>query len=351
MVYVPNKERANLIVGGEQFADWTSIWVQRTWGNAYDQFKFSCAERDGATPGQVSSSSKFKPGDECTITLAGQHAISGYIITRQCAYDANSHAVQLQGTNRTWRPATSGIEHKTNRFDGKTFLAIAREVLGKAKAQFEVQGSIPETPFRYCHTEKGETIFDFLKRLAGNINVIVSCTKEGNFLFVGDGPGSSSQGQLIEGENILKMQAIITQERKFGKYIIHAGSNARDDFKFQKPAELMDEDEPDDKFYRVKLMTMEEPTDKRDTVTKRMKAEQMWDRGTEMNVTVVVYGWQPDGSGALWEPGSDVYVKSPMALIDQKLSIQSVTYTQDNNSGSLTTLVCVGPDALKKGKY
>jgi prophage tail gpP-like protein len=98
---------------------------------------------------------------------------------------------------------------------------------------------------------------------------------------------------------------------------------------------------------------MEQPTTEKDTVETRLQNEMMWDAGTEVSATIVVVGWQPDGSGPLWEPGSDVTVKSPMAMLDQALSIQSATYTQDSSSGSLTTLVCVSENALNgpKRKY
>jgi hypothetical protein len=38
-----------------------------------------------------------------------------------------------------------------------------------------------------------------------------------------------------------------------------------------------------------------------------------------------------------------VYIKSPMAMLDVKLSILSVTFTQDRQNGSRTTLELVRP--------
>lgn len=360
MAPVKTSERARLTVKGQQFEDWTSVWVQRTWGNAYDQFKFTCAERDGATSNQVQASAQFKPGDDCRVELAGQLAITGQIVSRQAAYDANSHGVELQGTNRTWAPSTSSVVHKTNRFDGKTFDEIAKEVLKPTGSIGLWRGKPPQDTFKYCHTEKGETIFDFLSRIARNVNVMVTCDKEGNFLFVGDNPDKIPNGQLIEGMNILKMQCIISMQQQFQKYIVHGQSNGSDNkqIKYQKASEqvkVLEGKSKFAKFYRVKLIPMEQPTTNSDTVEKRAETEQTWDAGTEVTATVVVQGWQPGGgiggNNSLWEPGAAVTIKSPMAMLDQEMKIQSVTYTQDNNSGSLTTLVCVNPYALKDPKY
>lgn len=350
MLYVPQKERARLTVGGNQFEDWTSIWVQRTWGNSYDQFKFTCAERDGATASQVNASAQFKPGDECQIELAGKLALKGIIVSRQTAYDANSRGVQLQGTNETWAYATSSVVHKTNSFDGKTYKEIVDEVLGPTGVKYDFKGEPPQDIFRYCHSEKGETNFAFLERLAKNVNVIITCTKDGEFLFVCE-KVDGNQGQLIEGGNILKMQCIISMEQAYKKFIVQGQSNADDKQKYRKVSEQ--EETGDGNFpgkYRIKIIPMEQPDYDGSGVKKRLRSEQAWEIGAMFNATIVVYGWQPDGVGPLWEPGRYVTVKSPMAMLDDAMVIQSVTYTQDNNSGSLSTLVCVSENAFKGPK-
>jgi len=63
----------------------------------------------------------------------------------------------------------------------------------------------------------------------------------------------------------------------------------------------------------------------------------------------VVQGWlRPDGK--LWDTCDNVSVKSPSAFPNedgfQTLGIQSVTYSQDSDNGTTTTLTCVLPNAL-----
>jgi hypothetical protein len=45
----------------------------------------------------------------------------------------------------------------------------------------------------------------------------------------------------------------------------------------------------------------------------------------------------------LWRPGDNVYVYSSMCPLDMVMKIQTVTFTQDRNQGTLTTLDCVAP--------
>jgi prophage tail gpP-like protein len=58
--------------------------------------------------------------------------------------------------------------------------------------------------------------------------------------------------------------------------------------------------------------------------------EQQWAEGTQIQATVVVYGWFAP-NGELWEPGKTVTVNSPMAMLNNiVLSIRTVTFTQDS---------------------
>ena len=62
-------------------------------------------------------------------------------------------------------------------------------------------------------------------------------------------------------------------------------------------------------------------------------------RGAEqLQVTIVVQGWLKPGGGGLWKPGEKVHVKSPMLIVDEQLDLVSATFTQDNKSGTRTTL-------------
>src|SRR5215471_15888114 len=174
-----NREKATLIVGGGQFEDFTSIWIQDTWGDAFSQFRFTCAERDAPGSTATLSSSQFAPGEKCTILLAGQLAITGIILKRQVAYDAHDHGVVLQGANMAWEAETSSIVHKDSNFDGKSFLEIATEVLSLTDATVDIEGDIPTTPIKFAQIQPGEEVFSFLQRYARPRNILITSNKEG----------------------------------------------------------------------------------------------------------------------------------------------------------------------------
>src|ERR1700761_6129203 len=121
---MPNpQEIATLEVNGVQFQDWESVWVQQRAHDPYTLFRFTAAERDPifnvANTFPSWQKLQFKPGDNCTITLAGQLACTGIIETRQVAYDAHQHGVMLIGKTDTAAPARSSVNTQTGNFDNK----------------------------------------------------------------------------------------------------------------------------------------------------------------------------------------------------------------------------------------
>ena len=146
-----SSEKAVLSVGGSgNFEDWESVWVQHTWGDDHSLFRFTCAERDTA---QVSQ--RFKPGDDCTITLAGQKALEGYILTRQVAFDAYHHGVMLEGVNKTWSAGRSSIVDETHSYDDMDFLAIADKVLKPTGITHKTEGNIDKTKWPHMQSMPG----------------------------------------------------------------------------------------------------------------------------------------------------------------------------------------------------
>jgi prophage tail gpP-like protein len=124
------QETAVLVVNGQEFSDWESVWVQQRWADSFAYFRFTAAERDpillqkgGVFP--LWQKLQFKPGDLCTIIMAGQLAVTGYIETRQVAYDANQHGVMLIGKSMTAPAAKSSVSTKTGNFDKKNILQVA----------------------------------------------------------------------------------------------------------------------------------------------------------------------------------------------------------------------------------
>ncbi len=343
-----SSEKVELSVDGQNFTDFETVWYQSTWGDTYDHFKFTCAERVG---GQ-----QFRPGAKCSIKLAGQDAIiDGIILGRQVAYDAYRHGVMITGVSGTYPAVRSSINHGTCSFDNKDIKAICDEILKPTGVTCETLGNVDLTKWPYMHCMPGESIHSFIERIARDRNVILTCDGKNSkkLQLVARDYDNGNQGQLIEGQNILKMQCEFSKKEAFSKYLASGQTPADNNMNMKAASEQRKQADGTLEQYSVRMISMEQPVRTPKEVQQRADNEKAFALSQELQAIVTVQGWQPGGAlggGELWQKGKKVKVTSPMALLDEELAIQQVTCTQDNQSGSLTTLVLVPKDKLPQSK-
>jgi prophage tail gpP-like protein len=334
-------EVAELNVNGVSFQDWETVWVQHRWAEGWPTFRFTAAEN--ATMPLSWINLQFKPGDACTITLGGQQAIDGIILTRQTAYDASNHQVELSGAGRTYAASTSSVDAKDANFDMRTLIDVAEKVYGKFGVSVLPVGTVDATPFTKCQAQPGELLFDFVDKLARQRGATLGSDHLGNMLLIGDHTGTVVQN-LVEGENIMKMQCVISNEVMANIYsAVGQAANAET----LSPAQsAMVEKQVTSNNYRgyFKFLqtVLEHPFMQPNEVAKRAEYEAQFRDGTQIRANVTVQGWLRDGVN-LWRCGDDVIVNSPMAMLNFVMKIQTLTFQQDNQSGTTTVLELVMP--------
>jgi prophage tail gpP-like protein len=337
------QEVATIVVGDHQFDDWESVLVQHRWTEAFPIFRFTAAERDPIP--ELWDRLQFKPGDECAIYLGGELAISGVILLRQASYDANSHGVMLQGVGITWFAARGSILDKTSNFDGQTFEQIARKVIAPFGVGVKTIGVLNAIPFEKMQCEPGETLWNFLERIARPRGIVLGSDHKGNFLLI-DNHSMQISADLVEGDNILRCQATISKEAMFSDYVVR-GQTAGGDAKHGTDASEQEAlAKGTAKRYSPLLTPAEHPVWNLAEIADRAKNEAVWHEGTEVRASITVQGWFSP-SGALWRAGDQVTVYSPMAMLDMGLKIESLSFTQDDKGGTLTTLELCAPWLLK----
>jgi prophage tail gpP-like protein len=94
------------------------------------------------------------------------------------------------------------------------------------------------------------------------------------------------------------------------------------------------------------ITAAEQPVTTQAEVQARVENERVWHDDTEVQATITVQGWLYNES-RLWTPGDQVFVRSPMAMLNQDMKIQNVTFTQDSTNGTETVLDLVLPGLLK----
>jgi prophage tail gpP-like protein len=336
-------ETAVITVNGEKFDNWESVWIQHRWTDPWPIFRFTCAEQVPAP--SLWTKMQFEPGNEASITLGGVLAITGIILSRQTAYDATNHGVQLQGVGITWLAAKASVVDKTSNYDNQNFMQIAKKILEPWAGQIDMLpiGDIPSNPLEHFQVNAGEPIWDIFDRLTRVYGLRLGTDENGNFLAIGNHVGNSA-GVLKEGVNILRCQCVISIEAWFNEIFLRNQQPAHDPVNGPDASEQEVRVKGPLNAYSPQVIPSEEPVTI-DLLRKRAQNESIWMSGTRLQAIVTVQGWfVPDGS-KLWAAGDLVEMDSPMALIVPSfvLAIQTVTFTQDSNQGTLTTLELVAP--------
>ena len=345
---MPNPaEVATLTVAGNQFEDWESVWVQHRWSEGWPLFRFTAAER--APLPTLWTDLQFKPGDDCTITLGGQLAITGLIMQRQTAYDAGNHQVQLSGVGRTWAAATSSIPIKDSNFDKKSVQQAADKVLQPHGVKAVPVGTLDSTPFDRLQSQPGELIFDFLDRICRTRGITLGSDHLGNLLLIGQHSYPIVQ-QLYEGQNIKKMQCIFSKEQQSSVYSTTGQKAVADDASPRDSAEMQAQAKGSLNNSKFLETVAEQPVKDKAELEARVNYEAIQREGTLIIAYVTVQGWLRDG-GNLWRTGDDVWVYSPMAMLNMAMKIQTATFAQDNKEGTTTTLELVLPWRLADKPY
>jgi prophage tail gpP-like protein len=346
------KDQATLIVGGIDFQNWESVFVSATWHDSWSYFKFTSVERD-PPPGNITlpqvaswfTSPQFLPGDTCIVNLGGIPVIMGFVEVRQVAYDAGRHGIEISGKSFSELTARSSVDTDTGSFDGMTWKNVADKVVEKHPTKVIPIGTLNETKFEKLQNQPGELIHDFLERIARPRGIILGNDSFGNFLAIGKHSMPVVNTQLIEGQNIKSCQCVIHKAHEYNAYITIAQGPGSDDKHGTAVSELRAEVQGRGMLGTRIIVPSEQTVSTYQEALDRSNNERIWREGDHIDITVTVQGWFRDDTN-LWWPGENVFIYSPMCPVNQMMKIKTCVYTQDNNSGTQTTMTLLEPWAL-----
>lgn len=355
MSWPPPTEQAILIVNGARYTDWESVMVRHALREQPPyRCRFTCSE--GMPLAKNFAVMRIKPGDHCTVMLAGNLAFSGKVETRQVYYDANRHHIEIQCATFV-EVATSSVISKTGEWKDKTFQQIGQDVLGKLGLNMVFEGGAPPShKFPRVSAIPGETVHDFLDTLArglsksgGGLGLSFTSNIQGDFVVI-MGP-NGGQDSVVEGQNIIIGREIVYNPSMAGSApAISQGTGDNENWG-AKVASVPFFQESIDTFgksFVPGVIRNELPNFDKGLLQGRATSEGLWQQGDQITVVATVYGWLRP-SGGLWYRDQTVIVTSPMLIMDgTSLIAKSVTFTQDNSTGTRTTLELCNPAAIGK---
>lgn len=354
MVWPNPNELAILTVNGVDYQDWETVYVKHSLKDrpAY-QYRFTCSE-DSPIAKNLGVM-RIKPDDLCSVTLAGQPAITGKVYSRQVFYDAHRHFIEIRGASATLDLSGTSAIVPNQELSNVTYQQLIEALLKPYNKKLVVEGgSLPTIPFDRVRVANGETIEEvadrYARALTQNTDISISFTSnpQGDFvILVGAATGSDN---LAEGVNILEAREII--------YNVHMASGHSS--VGQRPGNNQQWGTKVTQLYHQiaaktfgtsiipVISKMPFPAWNTTFLQGFSSNNRDWQGEDQITVYVTVHGWLRP-SGGLWYRGQKVQVKSPMLILDgdENLIARNITFTQDNNNGTRTTLELVNATALQ----
>jgi prophage tail gpP-like protein len=337
------KETCEVVCNGQRYSDWTTMTITRAMNETAASFNLTVAENNegGASWGGA----RLRPGDEVKILLAGEQVMTGLIYVRQGVMNDKGRAIMIQGASRTRELVISSHVAKGGQYKGYNFEQIASAVVAPYGFNFR-WGNMPkgaDKPFRDPQVFIGETSFEFLERLARQRGVKMHCDPQGDLVGDSFSDDDAQSAPLEEGQNIVSISAILRHDNPH--ILGFLGQQKGDDNVFGKQASQIKAEarDPAVSRYRPLILIAEEPSSASD-LQQRADREMEERRWNSADVTVTVQGWHKPGGG-LWtisKKNESIDLKAPSVIPTPggriALKVQSVTYAQDANGGSTTTL-------------
>lgn len=321
--------------GGGFWTAWRRVMVQASFQRAARSFQIEAAvERGGAATAWA-----FKSGTPIDILFDRKLACRGYVDRYQPRLGEHDTAeATISGRSKSQDFIDSSAVHSTGQFKNKTPQEIAAE-LDLFHIGITTDEQLKKVPV--YRITPGETAFRCLEKLCREQGVFPVGQADGS-IKVTTGGKMRHAGILAEGRNIKTIEADHNWSGRHSDVIVRGQApygHGPDALQIEGKARDAEVGR-----YRPVIVVHDGDTDK-DRAKKRASTRRDREAGNSLKANVTVQGFFDDG-GVLWEPGALVFVDSDFADIHQDMAVESVTFSQDRKSGSLSVLSLVDPRAL-----
>jgi prophage tail gpP-like protein len=329
------EEFVTVAAGGGLWSAWRRVMVKASFQEAARTFQIDAAvERGGAATAWT-----FKAGTALDILFNGALACRGYVDRYQPRLSEHDTAeATISGRSKSQDFIDSSAVHDTGQFKNKTPQEIGAE-LDKFGVGIATDEQLKKVPV--YRITPGETAFRCVEKLCREQGVFPVGQADGSIKITKGGKGRHA-GALVEGQNIISIEADHNFSGRHSDVIVRGQKpygHGEDALQIEGKARDAEVGR-----YRPVIVIHDGDTDK-DRAKKRASTRRDREAGNSLKANVTVQGFRDDG-GTLWEPGWLIFVESPFADVHQDMAIESVTFSQDRKTGSLSVLSLVDPRAL-----
>lgn len=344
---MPRADQIALVTAnGQKYNIWTDLEVTRSCIDIIDHALLTVAEISPKTKAALSSL-KLKPGDACTVSLAGIPVITGLVYLRQGVADQGNHQVQIGICSNAQAVMASTTTGEPGQYINQTLQQIGSAVFGAVGVNFKVTAKDADTPFPRVSEHIGESRYAFIERLCRMQNVhMVDNGQSGIVAFRGSSTGSMV---LREGENIQRGRITLKIDEHVDQIVIkgHDSNNDSAD-QNRSPEGKATSDPPINR--PLSLMAEEQGPAK--LMQNRANHQADWDKLQQVDGLITVNDWFCSDGSLWWNHVTDkITVQSPLLLPNDflKFMIKGIVHRQSSENGTTTDILLCREDGFGSG--
>ncbi len=348
-------DKVVLKIGGNEFRDWTSIFIEKSLYQMVGSFSLTTAN---ILPGDVNKEWGISLEDECQVSINDQVIITGYIDDIPIEYSAESHNIQLNGRDKTCDLVDCSFviegEDQINEWKDQKIIRIIEDLANAFGIAVSVSKIVEERlnekiPYEGTFkANEGDTVFDLIFKLCRMKAVLPISYGDGRLHLVEGGFGDLDAWDDLElGRNIKSGMLTQFNRDRFSRYILKGQSEKTVNNTEVEASQIIAEYE--DKViprYRPFVVLSEYKTTE-GWAKERIKWEATNRAGASRSVEYEVQGWT-QSNGIVWPLNGLVRVKDNFLFNkDVTLLIAEINFTLDEELGTITRLGLVHPDTFK----
>ena len=340
-------EHVKIVANGRDYEEWESVRIEWIVDEAADTPMATLATSEAiernygqdVDPEDVFGKWNFPPGTFVTVLGNDNDLLMhGFVFAYMPAADAEQHSIQIVIKPLTWAFLNSSAYTQSMHFENLTDDIMMRMLAAPYGLSLEHLAMPSLHP--WFQLKMGASNYAELMRFMQPNAKYMYTSREGA-LVVSAGephPVVGDRGYLVQGVNILKMTAKLTDEGYWMSEVIGQNPVGTD-----LPTTL----QPRGWSWGVGQVFKIIPDQTATTPEKAQKlaawvATRAFGRNVSAQITVM--GWRKQ-DGRLWEINSDVYVYAPYLKIDCVMRVTKIVFSQAVGEGTTADLTLVDPKA------
>lgn len=340
-------DKVKLGSAGNIYEGWQKVRINRSLTAIAGTFDLELTwQYDGDTDAYDAFIDGLLTGSECTVDIGNDRLVTGYLDDFIPSYDGETITIGVAGRDKTADLVDCSVVQGSGQFTSQTLLQIAVIVCTPFDITVINETDVGDA-FKRVMVEQGETVHEFLSRLAQQRGVLLTTNGLGQLVIT---RASAERGEVMLklGINIKAGRGRFSRKHRFSQYIVKAAGGAgwEDDQPLENvggfKATVTDEDVSR---YRPVIIVNDEVTTAAGA-SLRGKWERQRAISASNTIEYTMTGWRNSDTGNLYEINRIVRVKDDIMKVDQDMLISNILYSESNETGRVVVVSVVDPDAL-----